>query len=249
MKSKYLLSLVIICFFSCNKENVKEEFYPNGGLKLKAQINKSNIFNGLYEEYYETGEIRVKSIYNNGLLIDTIFTYHKNGKIESKGIQKNSLPFGWWAYYNADGRLNEKREILIIDKKPYLNQIMRYDSKGKIDYKSSSFFVLDVKDTLSLGGVIGEIFYHHDTVGYQKRYIRIIVDNQYSESKIKKDTFVGEESKKWFGIYNHKTGNKTVSGIIEEQLIFGGDNKTPSDYTIRTSTKYFQKEIYVKDKE
>lgn len=240
--------VLLLCCISCNKENIKEEYYSNGNLKSRIQVNRNSIADGLYEEYYETGEIKVKSIYKNGLLIDTVFSYHKNGKIESKGTQKNSLPFGWWTYYNSDGRLNEKKEILIIDGKSFLNQLIKYDLKGEIDLKNSSFFELAIEDTLILGRNVGEIFYHHDTLGYQKRYITIIVDNQYSESQVKKDTFVGEESKNWFGIYNHKIGNKTVSGIIEEQLIFDGDNKNSSEYIIRTSTKYFEKEVFVKAK-
>lgn len=247
MRLKYLLLLIILCFFSCNKENVKEEFYANGNLKFKVQVNKNNILDGLYQEYYETGEIKVKSNYKNGLLIDTVFTYHRNGKIESKGIQKNNLPFGWWSYYDSEGRLIEKREILIIDENPFLNQIIKYNPNGKIDYKNSSFFELKIKDTLILGGNMGEIFYYYDTLGYQKRYIRIIVDNQYSEDLIKKDTFVGEKSKNWFGIYNYKTGNNTISGIIEDQLIFTNEDKNPPEYTIRTITKYFEKEVYIKE--
>lgn len=249
MKLKHLLILTVIFLFSCIKKNIKDEFYPNGGLKLRAEVNESNILNGLYEEYYETGEIKVKSTYKNGKITDTVFTFHKNGKIESKGIQRNNLPIGWWNYYDLEGKLNEQKEILIIDEKPFLNQIIRYDSKDKIDYKNSSFFDLRIKDTLVVGGNKGEVFYYHDTLGYQKRYIRIIIDNQYSENMVKKDTFVGEESKNWFGIYNRKTGNKTVSGIIEENLIYNGDSEASSEYTIRTFTKYFKEEVYVKAEE
>lgn len=249
MKLKYLLILIIIFLFSCINENIKEEFYPNGGLKLRAEVNERDILNGLYEEYYDTGEIKVKLTYKNGKITDTVLTFHKNGKIESKGIHRNNLPIGWWNYYDSDGKLNEQKEILIIDEKPFLNQIIRYDSKDEIDYKNSSFFKLRLKDTLVLGGNKGEVFYYHDTLGYQKRYIRIIIDNQYSENNVKKDTFVGEESENWFGIYNHKIGNKTVSGMIEEQLIFDGESKTSPEYKIITFTKYFKEEVYVKAKE
>lgn len=244
---KFVLVIIILssCCFSCNKENIKEEYYPNGKLKLRIQVNNT-IANGLYEEYYETGELKAKSTYKNGLLIDTVFTYHKNGKLESKGIQKNNLPIGWWTYYNSQGRLNEKREILIINGKSFLNQLIKYDPKGKIDLKNSSFFELAIQDSLILGRNVGEIFYHHDTLGYQKRYITIVVDNQYSENLIKKDTFVGEENKNWFGIYNYKIGKQKISGSIEEQLVFPTlDKNGAPNYTIRTFTKYFKKEVYV----
>ena len=247
-KMKFKCLLLVICFISCKKKDFKEVYYPSGNLKSRIHINEHNIMNGLYEEYYESGEQKIKSIYRNGLIVDTVFTYYKNGKIESKGKQMNSLPFGWCYYNDSKGKLNEKREILIIHGKPFLNQIIKYNSNGKIDYKNSSFFELKIKDTLFLGGNKGEIFYHHDTLGFQKRYIRIIIDNQYFENLVKKDTFVGNENKNWFGIYNNKIGKKTVSGIVEEQLIFVNENKFQPKFIIRTYTKHFKKEVYVKSK-
>jgi antitoxin component YwqK of YwqJK toxin-antitoxin module len=250
MKSeiKYFGLMIFLIFTSCQKEMKKKEYYPSGNLKMIAGINNDSIFDGLYEEYYETGEIKVKTFYKNGLIIDTVFSFHKNGNVESKGIQKNSQQLGWWFYYDLNGKLKEKREFLLVDETPYLNQIIRYNSNGIIDYGNSSFFDILIKDTLKLGGNLGEINYYFDTLGYEKRFIRIIVENKYSESLIKQDTFVSTENKKWFGVYNYQKGLKKISGKIEDQMIFKNNTigkKSEDEFKIRTYTKYFEKEIFV----
>lgn len=244
---KLLIIIVLMTCVSCNKDKFVEVKYPNGNIKSRIHINDKNFTDGLYEEFYETGEIKIRTTYTDGKLLDTVFTYHKNGMLKSKGKQKNSLPFGWSNYYDSNGNLTIQKEILIVDEKMYLNQVKYFDKNGKIDPKKSSYFDLLIKDTLILGGNIGEIIFHHDTLGCQQKYTRIIVD-QYSEGLIKKDTFVGEKDKNWFGIYNDRVGNKKVSGKVEEQLMFVNKNKSLPEgkYIIRTITKYFEKDVFVK---
>ena len=250
MKLKKMLFVFGICFLiSCNKENIKKEYYPNGKVRLQAEVNEKGIYNGLYQEFYEDGAIKSSTYYDNGIIVDTVFYYHKNGVIASKGFSQNYQPIGWWSHYDVNGNLQKKREILKINDELFLNQEIKYDNNKNIDYSRSSFFKLNIKDTLFLGGSIGEIMYYPDTIGYNKRFIRIIVDNQYSDELIKKDTFGGYDDKNWFGIYNHRIGKKTISGIIEQDLIYKRNHtfKDSSGYFIETRKKYFKKEVYIKD--
>ena len=188
MKKVLILVIAIMMFASCGKDKLVEEYYSNGNIKSRIQMNDHHFTNGLYEKFYENGVIKVRTIYTNGKLLDTIYAYHKNGILASKGKQKSHLPIGWHSFYDEKGKLTMEKEILIIDQKSYLNQIKRYRPDGKIDPKRSSYFDLFIEDTLSLGRNIGEIIYRHDTLGYQQRYFHIIIDNQIF-GKISKERY------------------------------------------------------------
>lgn len=245
-----MVYLIILCFFSCNKKNTKEEYYYDGSIKIRVQTNKKGVFDGFYEEFYEGGMLKRTTKYKNSVISDTLYSYHKNGKLKSKGLQKDYMPYGWWNHYDMSGNLKKCREFKIIDNESFLNQEIKYNQKGEIDYKESTFLTLFLDDTLSLGGNIGEISYHHhqDTLGFRSRFIRIIIDNHYPDKLIKKDTFTGDEKKNWFGVYADKPGKKQIYGKVEEELIFVKKiNKDSSVATVSTTTKYFEKEVYVKD--
>src|SRR5690554_4553415 len=179
---KFLMNkVIVICFlavscFSCNKENIKEEYYPDGSIKLRVQTNKIGVFDGVYEEFYKGGMLKRTTKYKNSVISDTIFSYYKNGNLLSKGLQENNMPCGWWSYYDKSGNLKKLREFKIIDDEFFLNQEINYNLKGEIDYKQSSFLTLSLNDTLSLGKNVGELVYHHhqDTLGFRSRFIRII---------------------------------------------------------------------------
>lgn len=66
MKKSLLLLLISFSIYSCQKDSFKVEYYPNGNLKLKVEINEKNVLNGKYEEYFENGNIKKKTFYNKG---------------------------------------------------------------------------------------------------------------------------------------------------------------------------------------
>ena len=76
------------------------------------------------------------------------------------------------------------------------------------------------------------------------------MDNKYSESKIQKDTFGDGNLKPFFGIYAYKTGKLKIQGKIREQILNRTiDNDSLHTFTISEHYKYFEKDIYVWNKD
>ncbi|MBS5037088.1 MAG: hypothetical protein KHZ27_01515 [Fusobacterium sp.] len=61
-------------------KNCYEEYYETGNIKIKCEYKRGEL-HGQYEEYYETGEIKVKCNYENGEKVGLYREYDKNKKI------------------------------------------------------------------------------------------------------------------------------------------------------------------------
>lgn len=68
------------------------------------------IRDGLFTEYYPTGNIASTGLYDNGLETGHWIDYHQNGQIAAEGDYVNGKEVGKWSYYDEDGNL-EKEEI------------------------------------------------------------------------------------------------------------------------------------------
>ena len=78
-------------------EEVKEDSLP--------QIIISDLDAKKFEDYYETGELKIEVELKDGLKHGTIKQYHPNGKLKLKGEYKEDFPTGKWKYYDEDGKL------------------------------------------------------------------------------------------------------------------------------------------------
>lgn len=247
---KILIAVIIISgFSSCKEDNFKVEYYPDGNLKSKIEINDKKNPHGIFEEFYNNGILKTKTHYKNGIISDTLYNYYENGKIKEKGLVAGKQMLGWWNYYNNSGKLIKKAEYFIRDGESLLNQEISFDNQGNIDYSLSSFFKLDVKDTLYKGKNIGKLKYYTNSKDYELRYVYVIIENEYSDRQIKNDTFTDDIDKLWFGINANKKGVLKIKGIIQEELLF--KKKIDMDSTeliIKKNNKYFEKEVYVKEK-
>ncbi|NQY31449.1 MAG: hypothetical protein HRT69_18530, partial [Flavobacteriaceae bacterium] len=118
---------------------------------------------------------------------------------------------------------------------------------GSIDYEKSWFFKIKLPDTIKLGKNRGEIRYY-STKKAENKYLLVIVDNEYSEGIIKRDTFLKEPDYTWFGVFAHKVGKKKVTIRIVEELI-NPNNMDKDTVNLRFTyhSKYFEKEVYVRD--
>ncbi|CAA0226078.1 toxin-antitoxin system YwqK family antitoxin [Tenacibaculum maritimum] len=243
---KSLRFFFLFFFFSCNQEKIKKEFFPSGELKIKVQTDNNGKPNGVYQEYYKSGELRMKTNYSKKRSIDTTFIYYKNGKIKEKGILQDNLKTGWWKYYNSSGLLINKNEYKIINNGVYKNQSIHYSKKGSIIDSISSFYTLKIPDTLKLGKNVAHINYNSN-FNADEKHLYIIIDNNYSDSEIKRDTFIEKPNKSRFGIFTHKKGVKMVKGTIIEQLLYKKKiNSDSLELKIEEHKKYFEKEVYVK---
>jgi hypothetical protein len=181
---------------------------------------------------------------NPQVLYDTIINYHPNGKIKEKGIADGKNRTGWWTYYDVDGKLLKKSEFVIRDNQSFLNQDIIYTNEGKINYDLSSFFTIELNDTIKVGKTVGKLKYYGKPKGYSSRFIYIVIDNEYAGNIIKKDTFTDDADKLWFGINAYKKGKLKIKGMIEEELSFV--RAESSDMKIERKYKYFEKDLFVK---
>ncbi|MFL0354768.1 toxin-antitoxin system YwqK family antitoxin [Xanthomarina sp. GH4-25] len=251
MNKKLGLILLIITFYSCDNKKYFTEYYPNGNMKVKVEINKDSLQIGTYEDFYESGELKSKTTYSNGKISDTFYKFYRNGKIQEKGLEKNNFLNGWWLYYDSNGKLKEKSEFIIVKDSLYKNQSYYYDKNGNIKIEPSTFFELEISDTLRIGKNAGRIKnYVTNFNNREANLLSVIIDNENSEKEIKKDTFGNGTLKPFFGVTIFKTGKQKIKGKILEKVL----TKTKEDndlyrLTIVEHYKYFEKEVYVWDKE
>lgn len=250
MNKNLLLLLLIPTFISCNNEKYYTEYYPSGNLKLKVQIDKDSIQNGTYEEYYDNGKLKSKTNYTNGKISDSLFNYFKNGQIKEKGTVKNNFQNGWWNYYNKNGELKEKSEWIFVSDSLHKNQSYYYDNKGNIKLEPSTFFEIEISDTLRIGKNAARINYVTNFNNREENLLSVIIENEYSESERKTDTFGDGTLKPYFGVSIYKTGKQKIKGKIQEKVLT--ITKDSDDlWTLETAEhyKYFEKDVYVWDKE
>jgi hypothetical protein len=225
------------------------EYYPNGNLKSKTEINAEGIPNGKYEEYYSNGKLKKETEYIAGAVSDTVYYYYENGIMKKKGLFREDQMVGWWLYYDSAGKLSKKIEYLMVENKPYINQEIFFDNEGNINYPVSSFFRLHINDTLSFGKNIGKVDYFSNSKDFDLQFIYIIIENEYSNGLTKKDTFTDDINKLWFGVNAYKTGKLKIKGIIQEELarekLINGDS---SELVITKKNQYFEKDVYVTEK-
>lgn len=244
MKNKILLIFYLL-LFSCTTNNLKLEYYPNGNLKSKMKINERGLIDGKYEEYHLDGTIKKKTKYADGVVSDTVY-YFENEVLKKKGLLENGKKTGWWFYYDSSGKLSKKVEYLLIADKTFVNQEICYDTAGNIDYNLSSFFKLHINDTLPVGKSTGRIDYFSNSKNFDLQFVYIIIENEYADGTVRKDTFTDDISKLWFGVNAYKPGHLKIKGIIEEELAKEQIiNRDSSELIISKKNKYFEKDVFV----
>lgn len=247
---KNLISLfLIITFISCDKGNYYEEFYENGNIKLKIEINENKIRNGKFFEYYQDGKIKASGKYINGEVEDSTFLYYENGKLREKGFWQKGYKNGWFITYRENGRIMKKEEFIKHDDQYLKNQHIFYDQNGKIDYSKSSFFNLNIPDTIKIGKNKLTLNYYDTSTKSNYNFLNVIIKNEYSENEIKNDTFTDGTRNPFFGVYAYKKGELIINGTIEEKILQQTNiGKDSASLTITDKYKYFSRKVYVVEK-
>lgn len=239
---------MLFMMLSCvnNNNNMVKEFYKDGSLKLEAEMDENGLRNGFYREFYKGGELKAKTKFLKGVNIDTLYLYYKSGFLKEKGLTKKNKKNGWWSYYDSLGNLNKKNEYIFLREGIYKNQTIIYNKDKTINNGLSSYFTINLSDTLELGKNIGEINYNSN-FKTDKKYLYILIENKHSNLETKIDTFIEESNYSRFAIFTHQKGYKKIKGRIIEQLIFQEKiNKDSAKLRIDEHEKYFEKEVYVK---
>jgi len=129
-----------------------------------------------------------------------------------------------------------------------VNQNIYYRKNGVINCEISSFFSINLSDTIKLGRNKGKLRYNSNFNPINRKILGVVIDNEYYDGLIKKDSFGNGTDNPWFGVFANKIGLKTVKGHTVETLLF--DNNKNGDSAvlkIAKHKKYFEKEVYVKD--
>ena len=90
---------------------------------------------------------------------------------------------------------------------------------NKVENKNDLFEFL-IPDTISLGKHIARISKYKRLLKQEKEYLlTVIVENQYENSEIKKDTFSDGTLNPFFGIYGYKLGHQKIILTVEEKIL------------------------------
>ncbi len=165
-----------------------------------------------------------------------------NKKFHTEDTSKIKLG---WNYFQKNGR-QIRSELIINNGKPFVNQVIRYTEKGKIDSVNSSFFKININDTLPQGPNIASANLYTFNKPFDVRSSSIIIENTYPDGTTKKDTFTDNFKNLEFGIYGSHKGSLKINGKIVETILCKDD---PKGYFSEIElTSYFEKDVYISDK-
>lgn len=242
-------------------------YYENGELQVEAIYNQG-LIQGWSTYYHKPGHAFSKSevLYRN----DTAF-YRKNfdklGKLVGEGFLHENHKTGKWIYYDIEDNYVQKiRETFYINEKYHLNQNWELNRKG--DTIGGTFFRVKITNPMDL---------HHQLISFEINHLPYFEESVFfifipnpknkqfaahflNENEIFLDTitsFVKADN----GIKYYKSkknvvdvfldydtpGKKIVRGIILEKKTM--ENQDSLDFKTVTRKIYFEKEIFIEDKQ
>jgi len=86
------------------KNGVAKTFFPGKGV-LEVITWKNGIREGLWEQYFDDGTIKLRCSYKNDMKEGPITVYYPNGQKFNTGEYLNGYPDGTWLTYDLDGKL------------------------------------------------------------------------------------------------------------------------------------------------
>jgi antitoxin component YwqK of YwqJK toxin-antitoxin module len=86
------------------EEGLNTDYYDNGKERMKGII-KNGKREGLWQAWYENGNLWSEAEYRNGINHGKTITYFENGKIRYEGKFEEGNKIGVWKYYDDSGNL------------------------------------------------------------------------------------------------------------------------------------------------
>ncbi|MBL4707207.1 MAG: hypothetical protein JKY48_02035 [Flavobacteriales bacterium] len=123
--------------YSRDGEIIASEIYKNSYLLKKGIIDKKGLYQGKWEEYYLTGQLKSKGEYKNGKKYGKWEYFFSNGKLEQKGVyDANGRVTGEWKWFYENENLLRREEFRkgIED-----GELEEYSIDGKLISKGEYF--------------------------------------------------------------------------------------------------------------
>lgn len=107
---KYGFCVLLLVVFGCSREKVTTQ-YDSGKPKEEYEVDKQGKKDGAYILYYETGQIREKSMYRGDTLAGVRTLYFDNGKPEvEEPYDQNGILNGLYRQYYPEGGVKLEQE-------------------------------------------------------------------------------------------------------------------------------------------
>ena len=90
--------------YNRKEKGIYQSWYENG--QLYTQCNyKNGILEGLYQRWHEKGQLCEQGHYRNGQLEGLYQRWYENGQLQLETNYKNGKPDGLYSYLDEDGEL------------------------------------------------------------------------------------------------------------------------------------------------
>lgn len=253
---KVILLLIVFIVFGCENEVVVEN-YPNSKIIFKSySVNKKGQKEGIYEEFYRSGQIKKVLYYSKDIISDTAKYFSMNGKIDSIKIFKNSKEYirifkddnlisdGWkinnkktgiWNYYSNKSIKEKSFEYIDLCNQQYLNQGWFFDSNGKIIKSKSNFLLIKTPSKVKINDTINIAFEYIPKLSDRPTIVScqsIQIDEKFCNLRnINLDTIITLTTSFNRKVLFTEKGKYNIRGFIEEHNNLSIDN--PKDYKLR----------------
>lgn len=184
MKTKGLIIINFLIFFSCTNEKKVYDHYDSGEIK-KVYLLKNGEKNGVEKIFYRNGKLKRIQNFKNGIGSDSVVYYYPDSSnlskiteklfindslkevvffdhsgrkiIEGKVLMKNpDKRIGIWKFHNKKN--DSLVEYLLINNKSYTNQIWIIKNKDTL-LRKSNYFKSFIPKTVRRGEVLRLRFY------------------------------------------------------------------------------------------
>lgn len=261
MNRIYFTTIIIVILFSaCNKSN--KVFYKNGGIMSEYYIVNDKI-EGVYKEYYESGELKFVVNYKKGVINGEKKSFYKDGKIKSiENFTENQLN-GDCRYFSNSGKIDSIKSYFMVNpqvykaddeesyfklvrnvfdsstlrKKSQLNSVLRIDKDGNVEINRSHYFEIALKkDTINLKDSMCAVLLFKYRRDGEKTKFRVI---QFVNEKMDLyNVYDTDHESIYLKEKPQKRGVNYIRGWIEEYTPYGFD-------TLR-NVLFFEKKYFAK---
>lgn len=109
---KFYLLIFLLSSFVLLEAQTAKTYYENGNLKTSVPIDKAGRFDGEGYTFYQSGEMAMKTLYEEGKRQGTETEFYPNGNVLGECAYIDDMRQGWyWGYYeNGKPRFKQSWE-------------------------------------------------------------------------------------------------------------------------------------------